>query len=70
MDTLIVLRDLNAIGTDKDGYELYVGAHGSGSRDESSSMLLDFAKSRRLRIAGSGSECRCHGNKRHFLVQH
>ena len=53
-DTLIVLGDFNATtGTDRDGYQSCVGPHGSGSRDESSSMLLDFAKSRRLRIAGS-----------------
>ena len=40
-------------GTDREGYESCVGPYSSRSRDESSSMLLDFAKSRRLRIAGS-----------------
>ena len=55
-DNLIVLDDFNAtIGTDRDGYQSCVGPQGSGSRDESSSMLLDFAKIRRLRIAGFSS---------------
>ena len=53
-DTLIVLGDFNAnTGTDRDGYESFVGHQGSGSEDESFSILLDFAKSRKLRIAGS-----------------
>jgi len=53
-DTLIVLGDFNATtGTTRDGYETCVGPHGSGTRDESASMLLDFAKSHGLRIAGS-----------------
>ena len=51
---LTVLGDFNATtGTDSDGYESCVGPHGSGSRDESSPMLLDFGKIRRLRLAGS-----------------
>ena len=42
-NNLIVLRDFNATtGTDIDDYESCVGPHGSGSRDESSLMLLDF----------------------------
>ena len=53
-DTLIVLGVFNATtGSDRDGYQSCVGPHGSGSRERSSSMLLDFGKSRRLRIAGS-----------------
>ena len=53
-DTLIVLGDFNATtGTSRDGYEECVGPHGSGRRDESSSMLVDFARSHGLRIAGS-----------------
>ena len=53
-DTLVVLGDFNATSsTDRDGHQPCVGPHGSGSRDESSSMLLDFAESRRLKIAGS-----------------
>ena len=53
-DTLMVLGDFNATtGTNRDGYQSCVGPHGSGSIDESSSMLLHFAKIRRLRIAGS-----------------
>ncbi|MFV0265489.1 MAG: endonuclease/exonuclease/phosphatase family protein, partial [Kluyvera sp.] len=52
-DTLIVLGDFNATtGTERAGYELYVGPHGSGTRNTNSS-LLNFARSRRLRIAGS-----------------
>ena len=51
---LIVLGVSNAItGTDRDGYESCVGPHGCRSRDESFSMLLDIAKSQRLRITGS-----------------
>ena len=53
-DTLIVLGDFNAVtGTDRTGYELCVGPHGSGTRNTNSSLLLNFARSRRLRIAGS-----------------
>ena len=53
-DALIFLDDFNSsTGIDKDGYQSCVGPHSSESRDESSSMLLDFGKSRRMRIAGS-----------------
>ena len=58
-DTKIVLGDFNAVtGTSRDGYEKCVGPHGSGTfpsgeRDPSSSMLVDLAASRGLRIAGS-----------------
>ena len=53
-DTLIVLGDFNATtGSVRNGYEACVGPHGSGRRDESSSMLLDFAQGRSLKIAGS-----------------
>ena len=53
-DTLIVLGDFNAVsGTERVGYEMCVGPHGSGIRNVNSSFLLDFAKSRRLRIGGS-----------------
>ena len=53
-DTLMVLGDFNAVtGTSRDGYEICVGPHGSGTRNNNSSYLLDFARSRRLRIAGS-----------------
>ena len=52
--TSIVLGDFKTTtGTDRDGYESWVGPHDSGSRNGRSSMLLDFAKIRRLRIAGS-----------------
>ncbi|KAG0727553.1 Craniofacial development protein 2 [Chionoecetes opilio] len=53
-DTLIVLGDFNATtGTVRDGYELCVGPHGSDTRNTKSSLLLNFPRSRRLRIAGS-----------------
>ncbi|XP_076053686.1 uncharacterized protein LOC143032686 [Oratosquilla oratoria] len=53
-DTLIVLGDFNAVpSTDKDGYEVCIGFYISGTRMINSSLLLNFAKSRRLRIAGS-----------------
>ena len=53
-DTLMVLGDFNAVtGTLRDGYETCVGPHGSGTRNVNSSLFLDFARSRKLRIAGS-----------------
>ena len=53
-DTLMVMGDFNAVtGTDREGYEICVGPHGSGTRNVNSSLFLDFARSRRLRIAGS-----------------
>ena len=51
-DTLIVLGYFNAAtGTERAGYELCVGPHGSGTRNTNSFLLLNFAKFRRLRIA-------------------
>ncbi|TFJ88776.1 hypothetical protein [Lonepinella koalarum] len=56
-DTLLVMGDFNvSTSTARDGYESCIGPHGSGSRDQSASMLLDFAKSRGLRVAGSWFE--------------
>ena len=53
-DTLIVLGDFNAVtGTERAGYELCVGPHGSGTRNTNSSLLLNLARSRKLRNAGS-----------------
>ena len=40
-------------GTDRTDYELCVGPHGSGTRNHNGSLLLNFARCRRLRIAGS-----------------
>ena len=52
-DTFIELDDFNvATGTDRAGYELCVGPNDSGNRNTNSS-LLNFAKSRRVKIAGS-----------------
>ena len=53
-DTLPVLGDFNASnGTDRDGYETCVGPHGSGTVNQNSTKLLDFARSCGLRVAGS-----------------
>ena len=53
-DALIVLGDFNAVtGTERAGYEICVGPHGSGTRNDNSSFLLNFARSRRLRVVGS-----------------
>ena len=50
----IVPGNFNATtGTDRDGCESCVGPYGSVSSDESSSILLDLAKTQWLRIAGS-----------------
>ena len=52
-DILSALGDFNAVtGTERVGYKFCVDPHGSGTRNTSSS-LLNFAKSRRLKIAGS-----------------
>ena len=53
-DALIVLGDFNAVtGTERTGNEILVGPHSSGTRNDNSYLLLNFARSRRLRIAGS-----------------
>ncbi|XP_076036536.1 uncharacterized protein LOC143022278 [Oratosquilla oratoria] len=53
-DTLIILDDFNVVADpDRAGYEVCIGPHGSGIRNINISLLLNFAKSRRLRIASS-----------------
>lgn len=53
-NTLIVLCDFTtSFGIERAGYELCVGIHVFGTRHVNSSLLLNFTKSRRLRIAGS-----------------
>ena len=55
-DIRVVLGDFNAVsGCDRAGYEMSVGPHGSGAdtSSENSLLLRDFARSQRLRIAGS-----------------
>ena len=53
-DAFIVLGDFNAVtDTEGVGYEICVGPHDSGTRKDNSSFLLNLARSRRLRIAGS-----------------
>ena len=43
----------SATGTESTGYELCVGPHDCGTKNTNSSLLLNFPKFRRLRIAGS-----------------
>ena len=51
-DKLLVLGDLNALtGTDRDGYEMCVGPHGSRTMNQNSTKFLDFARSHGLRVA-------------------
>ena len=53
-DTLLVMGDFNAsTGTDRVGYETCIGPHGSGIRGENGTRLLDLAKGRGLRVAGT-----------------
>ena len=40
-------------GTDRAGYEICVGRRGCSTRNEKSSFLLNLARSRKLKIAGS-----------------
>ena len=48
------MGDFNAVtGTERFGYDIGVGPHGSGTRNDNSSFLLHLARSRRLRIVGS-----------------
>ena len=52
--TLLVLVNFNAsTGTDRDGYEISVGPHGSGTVNQNSTKFLDFARSHGLMVAGS-----------------
>ena len=52
--TVIVLGNFNvATDTKRAGYDLCVGLHKSGTRNINSSLILNFAKSRRLRTANS-----------------
>ena len=52
-DPLHVLGDFNASGTDRDGYETWVGPHGSETVNQNSTKFLDFARSHGLRVASS-----------------
>ncbi|KAG2466669.1 PDE8B phosphodiesterase, partial [Polypterus senegalus] len=53
-DIPLVIGDFNAsTGTDRAGYEDFVGPHGSDDCGEGGSMLLDYAKRQGLWIAGS-----------------
>ena len=56
-DALIVLGDFNAVtDTERAVYEICVGPNGSGTRNDNSSFLLNFARSRKLKIAFLVSE--------------
>ena len=53
-DTLQVLGDFNALsGTERDGDEMCVGPHGSGTMNQNRTKFLDFARRHGLRVAGS-----------------
>ena len=53
-DSLLVMGDFNAsTGTDRAGYETCIGPHGSGIRGQNGTRLLDLARGRGLRVAGS-----------------
>ena len=52
------MGDLNAsTGTDRDGYEMCVGPHVSGTVNLNSTKFLDFARRDGLRVAGSWFQC-------------
>ena len=54
LGTLIVFGDFNAAtGTERAGRKIYVGPHGSGTRNTNSSHRLSFARSKRLITADS-----------------
>ena len=71
-DSLIVLGDINAVtATERAGYEICVGPHGSGTRNDNSSFLLNFARFRRLRIIASSWNSNARGVAKeidHILV--
>ena len=53
-DTLLVMGDFNAeVGSSRAGYEHVVGPHGKGVRNDNGSRLLEFARSKSLRVAGT-----------------
>ncbi|XP_045123818.1 uncharacterized protein LOC123511833 [Portunus trituberculatus] len=53
-DSLTLLGDFIAVtGTKRAGYELCVGPHDSGTRNDNSSFFPNLARSRKLRTAGS-----------------
>ena len=53
-DALLVLGYFIAsTGTDRDGYETCVGPHVSGSVNQNSTEIIDFARSHGRRVAGS-----------------
>ena len=48
------MGDFNAsTGTDRDGYEVCVGPHGSGTMNQNSTKFLDFARGHELWVADS-----------------
>ena len=48
------LGDFDALtGTERDGYEMCVGPHESGTVNLNNTKFLDFARSHVLRVAGS-----------------
>ena len=53
-DEFIVLSDFNAVtGSERASYEICAGPHGFDTRNDNSSFLPNFARCRKLRVAGS-----------------
>lgn len=53
-DLLFILGDLNAsVGTTRSGYELCLGPHGHGTRNDNGERLLEFCLLHGLKICGS-----------------
>ena len=49
----VMLADFNAVtGTERAGYEICVGLHGSGTRNDNSSFLLNFCKIQKAENCG------------------
>ena len=57
-DAFIVLGNFNAVtGTERAGYEICVGCHGSNTRNDSRFFLLNLAKSKRLSAIRTADGC-------------
>ena len=57
-DTLLILWNFNALtGTERDGYAICVGPHGSVTVNKNSTNFLDFAISHGLTVSGSWFQC-------------
>ena len=53
-DALIVQSDFNTVtGTERAGYEICVGLHGSGTRNDNSSFFLNFTSANHFSARGA-----------------